>query len=526
MLAGPRQTGIVVNADGLTSQLGAGTVLNATFQWDFGDPSGQHDQIAGFTAAHVYDQPGAYTITLTVTNQDGGVATATQQVTIAASTRNIIYVDPANGSNSNTGAADAPVQTLDQAVSMLGDNTEILLKAGYTYDVAGTIHIQNNNVLIGSYGTGADPILNRQAGNGNSTIDILSSSDGVTIQNLTFDTPFAFTGAAGTKPLKIGLSGVYVGGQNVTVRDCTFLNVDDAINENGVPTGVLIQDNNAPLMTGLRGYFVWGQGSEQTIVGNNVVNSNNEHIVRMVYWTDVTIEGNTFANHDGKGCIEMHAGSYGYVAQNNCTGGDIRVGPLGEWGEPVTDSTSWCVITDNQLTDTFIYAQSGSDHIMIENNVVQTNSGPAITIDGTSSLGVESSDITILHNTAINNGTQGQFLAVEGVVDGITLDNNLWVAPNVQPGADGTAAIYVNDNSLEDFTSISDNIWPMPITILPYANGGINYVSIPGNGYQDPAQWDANSQVHGDVFENVSLGDTYQASAGSFTAGASLPRTA
>ncbi len=524
LLDGTRQTGLVVNANGLNSKLNNGTVLNATFQWNFGDPNGNDNTLAGYTAAHVYDTPGTYTITLTVTNGAGGTATATQQVTIAASTRQQIYVDPKNGSDNNDGSQSSPVQSINQAMSMLDDNTEILLKAGQTYTVPATLHIANTNVLIGRYGNGNDPVLSRTVGGGVSTINIFSGANGVTIQNITFDSPYGV--GANDVANKTGVSGIYIGGTNVAVRDCTFLNIDDAINENGNPTGVLVEDNTAPLTTGIRGYFDWVQGQEQTIVGNTVANSTREHVVRMVDWTNISIENNNFTNANrqsvdpsdySKGCIEMHVGSYGYVVNNSVTGGDIRTGPLGLWGEPSTDTTSWCKIEDNQLTGTFVLEEAGSQHTMIDNNVFYSNSGADITISGENSQGMESSDVTIINNTAVSKGTGGNFLAVTGPATGINLTNNLWVAPNVQLGHYGAAAVSDANSGLSDFTKIANNVWPD-------ASGGS--ASEVGSAFLTAQQWNSLPQVQTDVFEDVTLGNTYQVSLGTLIAGANVPLAA
>jgi PKD domain/RTX calcium-binding nonapeptide repeat (4 copies) len=524
LLSGTRQTGIVVNANGLNSKLNNGTVLTATFEWNFGDPTGKDNTLAGYSAAHVYDTPGTYTITLTVTNGAGGVATATQQVTIAASTRNQIYIDPTNGSDSNSGNESAPIKTLDQAISMLHDNTELLLKAGQTYTVPATLHIANANVLIGRYGSGANPILSRTVGGGVSTINIYSSSNGVTIQDITFDSPYGV--GANDVANKLGVSGIYAGGTNICIRDCEFLNVDDAINENAEPTGVLVEDNTAPSITGIRGYFDWVQGQEQTIVGNVVANSTREHIVRMVDWTNVSIENNNFTNANrqnvdpndySKGCIEMHVGSYGYVVDNSVTGGDIRTGPLGLWGEPATDTTSWCKIEDNNLTGTFVLEEAGSEHTLIDNNVFTNSAGSAITIAGENSLDMESSDITITNNTALNTGSSGSFLTVSGPATGITMTNNLWIAPKVTLGSGGSIAVNDANSGLSDFTEIANNVWPA-------SNGGS--VSDVGSAYLTAEQWNSLPQVKTDVFENVTLGNTYQISLGSLIAGANVPMAA
>ena len=464
---------------------------------------------------------GTYTITLTVTNGAGGFASTSQQVTIAASTRQLIYVDPVHGNDSNNGSESAPIQSLTQAMNMVGNNTELLLMAGQTYSVPATLHILFTNVVIGRWGSGANPVLSKIVGNGVSTLNIFAGSNGVTVQNITFDSPYGV--GANDVANKTGVSGVYIGGTNVAVRDCTFLNVDDAINENGNPTGVLVEDNTAPSTTGVRGYFDWVQGQEQTIVGNVVANSTREHIVRMVDWTNISIENNNFTNLSrqsvdpndySKGCIEMHVGSYAYVVGNDVTDGDIRTGPLGLWGEPTTDTTSWCVIEDNQLTDTFVLEEAGSQHTMIANNVfLEDTGGTAITIAGENSQGMESSDVTITNNTAVTKGSNGQFLNVTGPATSIVMTNNLWVAPNVTLGSDGNVAVNDANAGLSDFTEIGDNVWPD-------SNGGS--VTEVGSAYLTSQQWNALPQVQTDVFNGVTLGNTYQATVGSLNAGADV----
>jgi hypothetical protein len=517
LLDGVRQVGIGVNVDGLSSKLAAGTPLTADYQWDFGDPKTQFNTMTGFNASHVYDTPGTYTIKLTVTNQDGGVASATQQVTIAASTRTQFYVDSVHGSDNNAGTENAPFQSFAKAVTMIGNNTEILFHAGEKFDVLTGVEINAENVVIGSYGSGANPVLNRIKGVGSRSFATWTTANGVTFQNLTFDSPYG-VGPNDLAP-KTGVSGLDLGGQNMVVRNCTFLNIDDAINENGNPTGVLIENNSAPLATGLRGYFVWGQGAQSVIVGNYVANSTREHDIRMVTMNEVTVEDNNLANLNrqnvdpsdfSKGGIEMHVGSYAYIADNTLTDGDIRVGPLGLWGESPSDSTDWSVIEDNQLTGTDIYVNSGAHHVMIQGNVITNNSSEGIDISGPDGEGRTSEDVTITHNTGIDTGSTGAFLYVAGYVDGVSLTNNLYVAPNVG----STPAVNVSYGNLSVFTTIANNIWPAESENATSA------------GSETPAQWNANSQVQTDTFETVALKDTYDTTLGSLLVGSPLARAA
>jgi len=530
-LAGPRITGIVVNVDGLSSSIGTGTCITSNYAWDFGDAGSQFNQLTGFNAAHVYDKPGSYTITLTVTNEAGLVSKTTQQVSIAASARSQIYVDSASGSDSNRGTQNAPLQSLAAAFAQIGDNTEILLRAGESFYTGASLHVANTNVLIGRYGTGANPQIMRTIGNGLSTIGVSGITNGLTIQDITFNSPYAIN--ANGIANKIGVGGIFLAGSNCAVRDCTFLNIDDAINENGNPTGVLVQSNRAPLVTGLRGYMVWGQGAQDTIIGNYAANSTREHIVRLVDVNEVNVQDNNFTNLNrqavdsndfSKGCIEVHRGEYDWVVGNIISDGDIRVGPLGLWGEAASSNTSYCVIEDNQLTDTFIYVQTGTHHAMIADNVINNSGGQALVLNGVDGQGRISQDITIVHNTGIDTGVQGNFIELLGYVNGIVMNNNLWVAPKLQLGDYGAAPVRVTSGYMGSFTQITGNVWPSPVTYGTYANGGINNIGggTLGNGYVTAAQWNSQSNVGTDLFQNVSLASTYEISFGSLLAGAAV----
>jgi PKD repeat protein len=523
VLLSPGVAPCAVHVNALRFPLATGTPLSARYVWNFGDPGGSYNALPGFNAAHVYDQPGEYTITLTVTDQAGVEKSATAHIVISPDRRNEIFVSPA-GSDLNIGTnPDAPLHSIGKACKIMPNGCSIRLKAGCTYDADSTLKISKSDVLIGRYGDGPDPVvmLLKQAGpkppHGFFSID--SGCNGVTLEQLTFDTTERAIDTA--EAPKIGIDAIVARGRNVTVRNCTFLNVDNAVNANGSPMGLLVMGCKAPLKTGLRAYFVWTQGSDFVCLGNSAANSTREHIVRLTGVQRALIADNDFTNLDrrpadkydtSKGTIEMHNGSYAYIAHNRVTGGTIRVGPLGLKEDPST-ATDWSVIESNQLSQTYIVAYPGSHHVMIRNNIIRNDTVQAIQLQAPDEDGRTDGDIQILDNTAIDNGQSGAFLKVWGHVNGIDLRNNLLVAPHLKTGTSGAAAVNIAEPDLSSFSAIGHNLWP--------AFGSTECMV--DNKPVSQTEWDKMPPVQGDLFADVTVDEKGKPSPGSKTEAAGVP---
>jgi hypothetical protein len=150
-----------------TTNLGSSPIAlpEADFSWDFDttnvDPTGKWEQTKGFVAGHVFEAPGTYTVSCTVTGADGTTDTDTVTITVSAFSGTTYYV-AANGSNSNPGTQAQPWLTSTHAFSQLSGNEQILFRRGDTFPgSAGTLSNRSGGpMIIGAYGTGAAPVLN------------------------------------------------------------------------------------------------------------------------------------------------------------------------------------------------------------------------------------------------------------------------------------------------------------------------------------------------------------------------------
>jgi PKD repeat protein len=521
------QAGHAIHVNALGSTLRAGSPITTNYEWDFGDPGSKYNTLVGYNAAHLYEQPGTYTVRLKVTNQAGKSATTSTSVTIAAAGRKVYYVSSSSGSDSNTGTSDRPLKTFAKAVSKLDDNVEIRFKRGESFSVPTCASVSFTNVVIGAYGSGNKPVL---TWTGELPTDYytqvfsLSSSNRVTVRDLAMRTTFGGSG-------KIKIRGIRLGGTNVGIVGNEFRDFDDAINGNAKPAAALVQDNTSP--AALRGAFAWVTGTDLVYVGNVAFDSYNENMLRVAGDAErVLLAFNNMTNQDNGGSGDQKAtyvvqnAKYVYMHRNISHDGWISIGPLGNSaGLSTKDArTLYPVVEGTKLYGERILIKHGAENVMLRNNVVQTDGGMAFEVEGyNSTYGRGVKNLNIINNTGVSTGEYGSFLRVQsGGASGITLVNNLYIADSMITGSYGSAAVYVEDNDLSSFSRIDHNVWPMP-TIKDYAQGGINYIwptwSDPA-GYMTPSEWNAFGVVGTDYFvDTAHTGFTPSSSSIAATAG-------
>src|SRR5581483_7573289 len=158
------QAGESVHVSAMPTKNGAGTNFGgdasaSRIQWNFHDPSGAYNKLPGFNAAHVYEKPGKYKVTLKVTNAAGQTDTASRVIKVVAPQRRRLYVNPWGNDSSNGKTPGKAVATVARAMQLMGNNTELVFRRGMKFTINNSISLPFSNVVIGAYGKGKAPKL-------------------------------------------------------------------------------------------------------------------------------------------------------------------------------------------------------------------------------------------------------------------------------------------------------------------------------------------------------------------------------
>lgn len=87
----PDQAGGVVHVSAINKSGNFIAAKNLNYKWDFGDPTGTYNSLPGWNASHFYQNPGTYTVSLTI--DDGKAGQKFQRsLTIAKDSRPVINV--------------------------------------------------------------------------------------------------------------------------------------------------------------------------------------------------------------------------------------------------------------------------------------------------------------------------------------------------------------------------------------------------------------------------------------------------
>jgi len=165
---------------------------NLSYTWDFGDPGAGNwelttgrdkNKTTGPFVGHVYDEPGNYTATLTVTDFNGHTSSHSINITVSQFSNSIYFSASGDFSGAPEGAQTVTTSNFNEAVGYASENTQLLFRRGDTFSSSSTISLNVANTMVGAFGTGSKPKVS--ANHGNRLISV-SASD-VRIVGLHFD---------------------------------------------------------------------------------------------------------------------------------------------------------------------------------------------------------------------------------------------------------------------------------------------------------------------------------------------------
>jgi len=371
------------------------------YNWDFGDSgsgtwattgeSKNYEQ--GFIGAHVYEDPGTYSVLLTVLDPDGESDTWTDTV----------IVDDPNDLTTYCFSNDATfagcpescpsancIETSDCATvaGSIDSNRRLLLERGNTFGPCnGQGTGAKSAVRIGAYGTGSRP---KWTSNQNySGLAISGSSSDIAIWGLEFDGDDDAYGSHGI-PVQGGTDHLVwnnkVYGYDIKVylsEPSTYL-TNVVVAENELGTGEVEQ----------HGYGVYGGVKDSAVIGNTFSNTlggtadEDEHLLRLGYHRGTLMSQNDLKYGYERHATKLHdneeAGSYYWVYRRNkhiceeawCVG----IGPQSDDWEK--DERSWYGIVE----DNYLYGEESdspplgfdtgiitwASHIAVRNNICDT----------------------------------------------------------------------------------------------------------------------------------------------------------
>lgn len=145
------------------------------YAWEFGDPNSGTWKVSGRSknrdtgpiAAHVYERPGTYTVTLTVRDASGASDTKTVTIEVEdpevvfAAENTICFSTDGDFGGAPAGAKRVTSDSWDDITAALGTGKRVLLKRGHAWNYSGKHKVMafRGPGILGAFGEGPRPVL-------------------------------------------------------------------------------------------------------------------------------------------------------------------------------------------------------------------------------------------------------------------------------------------------------------------------------------------------------------------------------
>lgn len=437
-----------------------------SYDWNFGDSGSgswatngrSKNTDKGYTAAHVYENPGTYTVTLTITDNLGNVTTYTDTVTVAAFSGTTYYISAA-GNDANDGLSpQTSWQSPTKIQTQSGPNKQFLLKRGDSWTLSDQLTIPGLGPgIVSAYGSGADPVLNF-TGNG----------DGLSMH--TSDWRIVHVNVAGPGGANSGIGITYVFNSEVDnglIFRCTstgflmgFGNTNDDI--------VVFRDNLACVECTASSNTIkdcfYGGGRRNSILGCTFANPLQEHTCRVWQMEGGVISHNVFSNAQAH-LLKLHGPQQSQVMTKTTfvtVRGNVGTQGLNAWQFAIGPENN---VTDERLTHITVDANTltanpatqfgiiaWARRVLIKNNLFLGTGAPGYGHTHFEQRGIEppAQFITVENNSGYKADSGSYSMAdVASIVDSVTVRNNLGSAPAGTPVVvNGSCTNLVVDHNL------------------------------------------------------------------------------
>ena len=374
--------------------------------WDFGDVGSAHNRLEGWSAAHVFDDPGTYTVTLTLTTRDGATSTSTSTVDVLPDTRTQLFVS-ADGDDASDGLTpETAIRTLVELRGRLQADMTVLLRRGDLFETDPSqqdrwFTLSANNVVFTAYGEAEQPLPELRATNRQSIL-FFDAVSNILVEDLHF-----------TANNGLNAHAISSNANNVTVRRCDVDSIAEGIVFNQ-GSHLFTADNRVSAQWGY-GLRAWGGAvalNDQVHVGNRY-NSGNNSPGMLIKGDRLLVANNSISSQDDNPLgLNVNTSNHLYLADNNISRG---VG---------LEGVQHFVLARNLLNQrrepyTALQIDVASGTGQIRNNVMLATEADALVIAG--------ADTAVVNNTIYATAvTPGRLLVVSATTTGLRMINNLF----------------------------------------------------------------------------------------------------
>lgn len=455
------------------------------YRWSFGDAeagewsiSGKSkNRASGYVASHVFEQPGTYRVTLSVTDTSGSNHQYYENITVddpdSIYADKTYFVSQTLGNDANDGLTrSAPFQTIARAMTVLFASDgprRVLLRRGESWNVAAPISVSNRvgPFTIGTYGTGSAPIV--QVQHPNEGIVLSTSVSDVRLMDLDLRGPLP---AAAGEGVQLGMNSLLL---RTRVSNFYIGVGGHSPNANGnAVVDCEVVDHQAYAM-----YYSGGGGNPNpvhlAIMGNRFDHTNQNSLLR-TYISRSLWQSNRFERSAGSTArlLGNHApnkSEFVNIADNRFDSTQpwvLEVGPEndpnGVDGNTIPQVVENVVIERNHFTTGGGYvsrfAMLWGSYITVRNNIFDLTGsswGSALRVDRRG-IGPVPVGVRILNNTAYRDDTAPSFEFMSAAsADSTEVINNIVYSPVASATVgSGTISQSANSTSNPAFMGTSD----------------------------------------------------------------------